>query len=275
MSSVSSYFNRNKPQPTPLMPSDAEISNALKPLFVYFDDTFAIMNQTLTGEAMIMVMTRLWKEVLVTIEGLLVPPLSDKPSQQRALTQQELDVVFKWLQLLYDFFNAVDEDTGVACGIPMNVLKSPKYHEICSLNFFYSETTDNLIRTSERMASATAAKQQAQRNRLSAPPALGTFGGAGGLLGMPSTRRAKSIMLSRNLGTMRKAKEEKWREAQADPNDDMILRILRMRPEAERYLRDRSRQKERLAAAAAAEMIVRQSLVQGGGGRMSSNLSRK
>ena len=59
---------------------------------------------------------------------------------------------------------------------------------------------------------------------------------------------------------MRKAKEEKRKEAQADPNDDMILRILRMRPEAERYLKDRSRQKERLAAAAAAEAIVRQSL---------------
>ena len=67
-------------------------------------------------------------------------------------------------------------------------------------------------------------------------------------------------MMSRNLGTMKKAKEEKRKEAQAVPNDDMILRILRMRPEAERYLKDRSRQKDRLAAAAAAEAIVRQSL---------------
>lgn len=65
---------------------------------------------------------------------------------------------------------------------------------------------------------------------------------------------------------MRKAKEEKRKEAQADPNDDMILRILRMRPEAERYLKDRSRQKERLAAAAAAEAIVRQSLQASGRG---------
>jgi hypothetical protein len=275
MSSVSNYFNRNKPQQVTYVPTEVETANALKPLFVYFDDNFAILMQTLTSEAMIMVMTRLWKEVLITIESLLVPPLSDKPSQQRPLTQQELDIVFKWLQMLFDFFHAVDEETGVANGVQMSVLKSPKYHEIASLNFFYAETTENLIRTSERMASATAAKQQSQRNRLSAPPALGAFSGAGGLLGMPSTRRAKSIMLSRNLGTMKKAKEEKWREAQADPNDDMILRILRMRPDAERYLRDRSRQKERLAAAAAAEMIVRQSLVQGGGGRMVSNLPRR
>ena len=183
-------------------------------------------------------------------------------------------------QLLFDFFHAIDEETGISDGVPMDVLKSPKYHEIQALNFFYFEATENLIRTSERMASATATRQQQQRNRLSAPGALGgvaghSFGGAAGLLGLQSTRRTKSIMLSRNLGTMKKAKEEKRKEAQADPNDDMILRILRMRPEAAGYLRDRSRQKERLAAAAAAELIVRQSLATGGsGGRMAAHLTR-
>jgi hypothetical protein len=98
------------------------------------------------------------------------------------------------------------------------------------------------------MAAATQIRQQEQAaklNRLSAPAALGhQFGGAAGLVGMPS-RKHKTIMLSRNLGTMRQAKIEKRKEAQADPSDDMILRILRMRPEAERYLRDRSRQKVR------------------------------
>jgi hypothetical protein len=164
-------------------------------------------------------------------------------------------------------------------GVVIDVLKSPKYHDIQSLNFFYFETTENLIRTSERMASATATRQQHQ-NRLSAPGSIGgsspSFGGAAGLLSVPSTRRSKSIMLSRNLGTMRKAKEEKRKEAQAEPNDDMILRILRMRPEAANYLRDRSRQKERLAAAAAAEMIVKQSMMSGGG-RMAAmtNLPRR
>lgn len=269
MASVSSLFARSRTSvmPAATMPTDAEIVNALKPLFDYFDDNFAIMQQTLTPEAMVAVMTRIWKEVLVTIEALLVPPLSDKPSQQKPLTQQELDVVFKWLQSLFEFFNAVDEETGEANGVPVNVLKNPKYHELQMLNFFYFEPTESLIRESERMASATAANQQMQRSRFSAPPNLGNVGG-GALLNpgtMAGARRAKSIMLSRNLGTMRKAKEEKWKAAQAEPNDDMILRILRMRPEATSYLKDRSRQKERLAAAAAAEMIVRQSLLAGGG----------
>ena len=276
MSSVSSYFNRNRPVQLAPVPSEAEITNALQPLFTYFDDNFAIMNQTLTSAAMVMVMTRLWKEVLATIEALLVPPLSDKPSQQRQLNQQEVDIVFKWLQYLFDFFHAVDEETKEANGVPLDVLRSPKYFEVTALNFFYFESTEALIRTSERIASATAARQQTHRNRLSAPANLSSpaFGGAAGLLGLPSTRRSKSIMLSRNLGTIRKAKEEKWKEAQAEPNDDMILRILRMRPEAAKYLRDRSRQKDRLTAAAAAEMIVRQSLM-AGGGRMTGSLPRR
>lgn len=220
-----------------------------------------------------MVMARLWKEVLATIESLLVPPLSDKPSHQRPLTMQEVDIVFRWLVLLLNFFNAIDEETGEANGVPLDILKSPKYHEIQTLNFFYFEPTENLIRTSERMASATVARQHANKSRLSAPPHLGS-GGIGSVLGVPSGRRSKTILDRRNLGTMKKVKEEKRREAQAEPNDDMILRILRMRPEAAGYLRDRSRQKERLAAAAAADAIVKQSLM-AGGGRMTSSLGKR
>lgn len=274
VSSVTSYFRATaRPQSVAQGPTPQEVTQALGPLFTYFDENFAIMKQTLTDAAMIMVMTRLWKEALATIESLLVPPLSDKLSQQRPLTQQELDIVFKWLKMLFDFFHAADEEGNVD-GVPMDVLKSPKYHELQNLNFFYFEATEDLIRTSESMAAASARRQQeqAQRlNRLSAPANLGPqFGGAAGLVGMP-TRKHKTIMLSRNLGTMKKAKEDKRKEAQAEPNDDMILRILRMRPEAERYLKDRSRQKERLAAAQAAEAIVRQSL-NAGGGRMTGHI---
>jgi hypothetical protein len=242
---VTSYFRGARPQSVAQAPTPQDVTKALEPLFDYFNENFAIMKQTLTDPAMIMVMTRLWKEVLVTVEGLLVPPLSDKPSQQRPLTRQEVDIVYKWLQLLFDFFHAADGEGGFD-GVPMDVLKSPKYHELQNLNFFYFESSEDLIRTSEAMAAATQMRQQEQTarlNRQSAPPTMGhQFGGALGLVGMPS-RKHKTIMLSRNLGTMRKAKEEKRKEAQADPNDDMILRILRMRPEAERYLKDRSRQK--------------------------------
>lgn len=187
----------------------------------------------------------------------------------------------------------MDEETGEANGVPINVLKSPKYHDLQNLAFFYFEPTDALIRNSEHMANATAARQKEAASRsthltVATPgnPGPGSsglpgsggapfgFAGVGGVFGMPSTRRSKTIMVSRNLGTMRRAKEEKRKEAQAEPSDDMILRILRMRPEAERYLRDRSRQKERLAAAAAAEQIVRMSLAQGGAGAGGGGINR-
>ena len=67
---------------------------------------------------------------------------------------------------------------------------------------------------------------------------------------------------------MRQAKEEKRKAAQAEPSDEYILRILRMRPEAERYLRDRERQKQRLAAAQAAQAIVQASLAGGTANRI-------
>ena len=129
------------------------------------------------------------------------------------------------------------------------------------------------------MATATATRQHEQTQRLSRLTAPGQASAMGMSAPGMGARGSKSILLSRNLGTMKKAKEEKRKEIQADPSDDMILRILRMRPEAERYLRDRSRQKERLAAAAAAEAIVRQSLqasrqqASGGAGSASGSVS--
>ncbi|TLS29506.1 hypothetical protein PpBr36_01117 [Pyricularia pennisetigena] len=268
-SSVASLWQKRTARLPPL--TQADIENALKPLFDYFNDNFAVMKQTLTDATMLAVMTRLWKEVLMAIENLLVPPLSDKPSSQKPLTQTELDVVYKWLELLFEFFNAADEH-GVAMGVPAEILKSPKWHELASLNFFYFEDTAALIRTSEGIAKATAQRAQQQlhsantSNRMSAPASLSAAAAAPAFASMGTIRRGKSIMMSRNLGTMRKAKEEKRKEAQADPSDDMILRILRMRPEAAQYLKERHRQKERLMAHAAAAAIVQKSVHQGWNG---------
>ncbi|ROT36838.1 hypothetical protein SODALDRAFT_314461 [Sodiomyces alkalinus F11] len=251
----------------PVVLTRQDIEDSLGPLCDYFFDNFSVMSQTLTKDTMRSVMLRLWKEVLLAVEGLLVPPLSDKPSEQRQLSQKEMDTVYIWLDTLFKFFNAKDE-TGAELGVLQNDLKSPKWHELATLNFFYFEDTNNLIRESERIAAATAQRaQQAlmQHSRLSAPVSLGPAPttGAAAFGSMGTIRRGKSIMMSRNLGTMRRAKEEKRKEAQADPNDDMILRILRMRPEATWYLKDRSRQKERQSAATAAAMIVRNSVHQG------------
>lgn len=275
--SITSLWNK-RPTTMPTV-TQQDTADALQPLIDYFEDNFEIMKQTLTGPTLIAVMARLWKEVLIAIENLLVPPLSDKPSTQKPLTQKELDIIFFWKDELFKFFNVRDEETGEALGVPETVLKNPKWHDLGSLYFFYHEPTDVLIRESERMAAATAARQKAESagglpgSRSSAPASLmvpsgghSQFLGAGAaqpFASMGTIRRGKSIAMSRNLGTMRRLKEEKRKEAQAEPNDDMIMRILRMRPEAAGYLKERARQKERMQAVSAAAMIVRQSVFQG------------
>lgn len=258
--SVASLWKKRQ-STIPPVTAQAAIEGSLQSLFEYFQDNFTIMNLTLTHNTMQAVMARLWKEVLLTVENLLVPPLSEKPSTQKPLTQAELDVVYKWLDLLFDFFNDKGE------GVPAEVLKSPKWHEIRNISFFYFESTETLIRTSEAIAAANAQRvhQQvaANNNRLSAPASLGQTLSAAGFGSLGTIRRGRSIMMSRNLGTMRKAKEDRRKEAREDASDDIHLRILRMRPEASRYLLERQRQKMRQESQAAAQAIVRQSVHQG------------
>jgi hypothetical protein len=56
--SVSAVANlwKNRQSVAPTLTS-LDIENALKPLFTYFDENFAIMKQTLTDTSMVMVMT--------------------------------------------------------------------------------------------------------------------------------------------------------------------------------------------------------------------------
>jgi hypothetical protein len=210
--------------------------------------------------------------------------MSDKLSSQKPLTKPEVDVLFIWLKVLFDFFAAVDPETGQSCGVPLNILRSAKYDDLQSLRKIYFYETGDLIQKSEMTAEASARWHQEtnggaasasvygppppirSNDGLLLPPggaphthALGGPGKSGGLLGAGLGRR-KTVMMTRNMGTMRKAKEEKRKQMMSEPRDDNVLRVLRMRPEAARYLGERARQKQRLAAHQAAQAIVRESL---------------
>ncbi|TKA33251.1 hypothetical protein B0A50_00804 [Salinomyces thailandicus] len=285
MASPGTSTSATTPGGGPTTPGAApqDVTQALKPLLTYFNDNFAIMQRTLTPPAMLTVLTRLWKETLATLEALLVPPLSDKLSSQRPVTQPELDVVYRWLAVLFDFFLAYDDEDQKAHGVPQEILKSQKYQDLVMVNFFYFESTEDLIRTSDGIAQAAARRQQQpqqdtstpnNQNRLSAPsfpsPRLSTRNRNRSTTSPNPTSPNPTNLPNRNLGTQRQlrfAAKRTQQAQQAPPSDDVILRILRMRPEAERYLRDRRRQRERLAAAAAAERIVRESLGGTGGAR--------
>ena len=98
-------------------------------------------------------MARVWKEILSVIEGLLVPPLSELPSDMRPLSDKEVDIVFKWLkvcvgasrvsgadtyllQFLRDYFHAGGEGP-----VPLEVLQNQKYRDIISIRLYYDMHT--------------------------------------------------------------------------------------------------------------------------------------
>lgn len=79
--------------------TDVQIESAIGPLLDYFDDNLHVLSESLTPYNLRAVLLRLWKEILLAIEDMIVPPLSDRPSKMRPLTDGELDVVLKWLKV--------------------------------------------------------------------------------------------------------------------------------------------------------------------------------
>jgi hypothetical protein len=124
-------------------PTDAEIETAIHPLFDYLDANNHTLASTLSADAMQSVMAKLWKQILMTVEALIVPPLSDKPSTMRALSDGELDIALKWLKFLRDFFYAGGEG-----GVPLSVLQNAKFNEILSVRIYYDWSTDDLMEVS-------------------------------------------------------------------------------------------------------------------------------
>lgn len=80
--------------------TDVEIEQAIIPLFDYFDANLQTLNTNLSDVTKQQVMAKVWKEILMTIEGLLIPPLSENPSDMKPLSDKEVDIVFKWLKVL-------------------------------------------------------------------------------------------------------------------------------------------------------------------------------
>jgi hypothetical protein len=88
-----------KPRFKPDDLTDVQIEAALAPLFDYLDANMPTLNTYLSDSSKDKIMNRIWKEILNTIEGLLIPPLSDAPSELKPLTDKEVDIAFKWLKV--------------------------------------------------------------------------------------------------------------------------------------------------------------------------------
>jgi hypothetical protein len=88
-----------KPRVRPEELTDVEIEQAIVPLFDYFDANLMTLNTYLSDTTKEQVMSRVWKEILGVVEGLLIPPLSDLASDMKPLSDKEVDIVFKWLKV--------------------------------------------------------------------------------------------------------------------------------------------------------------------------------
>ncbi|KAF7321062.1 hypothetical protein HMN09_00193600 [Mycena chlorophos] len=195
-----------KPRIRPEELTDVEIEQAISPLFDYFEANLQTLNTYLSDTAKEMVMSRVWKEILTVVEGLLIPPLSDISSDMKPLTDKEVDVVFKWLKFLRDYFYAGGEGP-----VPLEVLQNQKYRDVVSIRLYYDWHTDALMEECVRMM------QQSLRSSTT------------------TKRRVKSVYQQRNLGTIKERKKEKREEKDAS-NGETIMRILRMRPNTSDFI---------------------------------------
>jgi hypothetical protein len=146
-----------KPRLRPEELTDVEVEQAILPLFDYFDANLQTLNTYLSDTAKEMVMTRVWKEILNIVEGLLIPPLSDASSDMKPLSDKEVDIVFKWLKVRCFFFwflvltNCLSKflrDYFYANGegpVPQEVLHNQKYRDILSIRLYYDWTTYVLL----------------------------------------------------------------------------------------------------------------------------------
>ncbi|OCF44431.1 cytoplasmic protein [Kwoniella heveanensis CBS 569] len=185
--------------------SENDIEASLGGLFDYLNENFSVFSVTLTHENRLKLMLSIWRRIVDALISLLVPPLSDKPYTGQSLTSSEIDVVFKWLQLLKAFFNA--SEGGVEHGVPLHQLQSGNYKDLIMLGQYLDLPTPTL---KERASAAVRAAGK--------PNAAG---GVGGLVGGISRLK---------VDTSEDAANEGERMA------EILLRIARTRPDIGDFL---------------------------------------
>lgn len=99
-----------KPKFRPEQLSDEEVAQAITPLFDYFETNLLVLNESLSATTKETVMLKVWKELLNVIEMLLLPPLSEAPTDMKPLSEKEVDIVFKWLKVCVPVSHGIVED---------------------------------------------------------------------------------------------------------------------------------------------------------------------
>ncbi|CAO0801326.1 unnamed protein product [Mucor circinelloides] len=195
-----SSFSRSSKHVDPTL-QDCE--DSLAPLLDYLEKNLKILNDNLSETNMQLVVLRIWREILISLESVLLPPLSEQLSEWKPLDDYEFHVVYKWLELLKVLFNGGEDGDAV----PLDKLENSQYYALLAINAAYNLETEKLIEGYN-----TTVKNQLELK----------------LRGGRKADRSKSVYHSKN--TVRKRKSSARKSASIElPNSDTILRILRMR----------------------------------------------
>ncbi|KAG0297547.1 hypothetical protein BGZ96_005855 [Linnemannia gamsii] len=192
--SLLGFFNSSVSSAKVTKVSDEDCDNALGQLLDYLEDSLPVLYDYLTTEGMTMVITRLWREMLITIETLLVPPLSTDISTRTPLTEIEMHVAFKIVEFIKLYLNGGDAGDG----FPLKVLEIPKYKDLLTVRPIYDSSSEELMEEYNRSLSVPG------RGRLN---------------------RQQSDFERRPAG----AAAKRPGPGSMTPNPETVLRILRMR----------------------------------------------
>jgi hypothetical protein len=91
-----SSFSRSSKHVDPTL-QDCE--DSIAPLLDYLEKNLKILNDNLSETNMQLVVLKIWREILITLEGVLLPPLSEQLSELKPLDDYEFHVVYKWLEV--------------------------------------------------------------------------------------------------------------------------------------------------------------------------------
>ena len=128
---------------------DSDIEATIHPLFDYLELNMHTLSSTLSHGSMQTVLAKLWKEIVMAAEALIVPPLSDRPSSQKSLAEGELEIVLKWLVFLRNFLHLNGDEQG----LPETVLNNSKFHELLKIGLYYDWSTDDLMEVCSKLIS--------------------------------------------------------------------------------------------------------------------------
>ncbi|KAK0544103.1 hypothetical protein OC845_005781 [Tilletia horrida] len=200
--------------------TDRQIRAKLSPLLNYLKGCLATLTLGLSDTVATLVLQQVWEEILKIIEDILVPPLGITLSTFEPLDDLEVYIVFKWLQFLLTCFNGKDQDTDEKARVPLHILQGPKYREIMSYSLCNDMGTNQLLTEIQRLVQ--------QRDRAQGVHSLDPA--------VYGPRLTPSVYDQRNLAAIEQWERRKAKEVEAKGNLELLLRLLRMRPDAEHYL---------------------------------------